>query len=164
MEIHERLAEMTHVVADARAMPMSASCIVNRGEVIALLDEVQRLLPEDLARAEALLADRDRVIDLGREEAERLTEKGRAEQSRLVSQSEIVREAEEEAVRVIEAAQREAEEIRAEVDEYVDGKLANFEVVLNKTMQTINRGRERLRGLREEDALADLDDDPLPRY
>lgn len=163
MEIHDKLAELTHVVADARAMPMSASCIVNRGEVIALLDEVQRLLPEDLARAEALLADRDRVIDLGREEAERLAEKGRVEQARLVSESEIAREAEEEAVRMIETAQREAEEIRAEVDEYVDGKLATFEVVLNKTMQTITRGRERLRGLREEDALADLDDGPLPR-
>lgn len=162
MEIHDKLAELSRVVEDARAMPMSASCIVNRGEVLTLLDDVQRLLPADLARAEALLAERDRVIDLGREEAERLAEKGRAEQARLVSESAVSRDARDEAERVVEEAQREADAIRAEVDEYVDGKLANFEVVLNKTMQTITRGRARLRGLREEDALADLDTDPVP--
>lgn len=161
MEIHDKLAELSRVVEDARAMPMSASCILNRGEVLTLLDEVRRLLPEELGRAQALLADRDRVIDLGRQEAERLAEKGRAEQSRLVAESEIAREAEEEAVRIIEAAQRDAAAIRAEVDEYVDGKLANFEVVLNKTMHTISRGRERLQGMREEDVLGDLDDRSL---
>lgn len=162
MEIHDKLAELSRVVEDARAMPMSASCIVNRGEVLTLLDDVQRLLPADLARAEALLAERDRVIDLGREEAERLAEKGRAEQARLVSESAVSRDAREEAERVVEEAQREADAIKAEVDEYVDGKLANFEVVLNKTMQTITRGRARLRGLREEDALGDVDTDPAP--
>ena len=157
MQVHEKLAELGALVEDARAMPMSASCILNRGEVLALLDEVQRALPEDIARAERLLADRDTVIDLGRQEAERLTEKGRQEQQRLVAGTEVAREADEEAERIIKAAQTDADAIRAEVDDYVDAKLANFEVVLNKTMQTVIRGRDRLRGARDEDAL-----DPEP--
>ena len=85
MLVHDKLAELGALVEDARAMPMSASCILNRGEVLALLDEIQRALPDDLDRAERLLADRDTVIDLGRQEAERLVEKGRQEQQRLVA-------------------------------------------------------------------------------
>ena len=96
MQVHDKLAELGAMVEDARAMPMSASCILNRGEVLALLDEIQRALPEDLARAEKLLADRDTVIDIGRQEAERLVERGRQEQQRLVSETEVAKEADEE--------------------------------------------------------------------
>jgi cell division septum initiation protein DivIVA len=151
--VHEKLAELGALVEDARAMPMSASCILNRGEVLALLDEIQQALPDDLARAERLLADRETVIDIGRQEAERLVEKGRQEQQRLVAATEVAKEADEEAERIIKAAQTDADAIRAEVDDYVDAKLANFEVVLNKTMQAVIRGRDRLRGERDTDGL-----------
>ena len=50
---------------------------------------------------------------------------------------------------------REAYAIRQEVDDYVDQKLANFEVVLNKTLSAVHRGREKLRGRQELDELGD---------
>ena len=50
----------------------------------------------------------------------------------IVSQSEIVRIAELQADQIRTNATDEAASMRAEVDDYVD-KLANFEVVLNKT-------------------------------
>ena len=158
MLVHDKLAELGALVEDARAMPMSASCILNRGELLALLDEIQRALPEDLDRAGRLLADRDTVIDLGRQEAERLVEKGKQERRRLVSATEVKQEADEEAERIIKAAQGDADSIREEVDDYVDAKLANFEVVLNKTMQAVIRGRDRLRGARDVD---ELDQEPF---
>jgi len=153
VRVHDKLAELGALVEDARAMPMSASCILNRGEVLALLDEIQRALPEDLARAEQLLADRETVIDVGRQEAARLVEQGRQERQRLVSETEVSQEADEEAERIIRTAQTDAVSMREEVDDYVDSKLANFEVVLNKTMQAVIRGRDRLRGARVEDEL-----------
>ena len=162
MEIHDKLDELSRVVEDARAMPMSASCIVNRSEVVALVADIRRLLPADLSRAQAVLSDRHEVIDLGRQEAHRLGESARAEQARLVSATAVSQEAAAEAERIVAAARQEADATRAEIDEYVDGKLANFEVVLLKTMQAVTRGRERMRGARDEHALADLDDGPVP--
>lgn len=100
-----------------------------------------------------LLADRETVIDVGRQEASRLVEQGRQERHRLVSETEVSQEADEEAERIIKTAQTDAGSIREEVDDYVDSKLANFEVVLNKTMQAVIRGRDRLRGARVEDEL-----------
>lgn len=162
MEIHDKLAELSRIVSEARAMPMSASCIVNRAEIIGLVADIERLLPADLSRAQAVLSDRHEVVDLGRQEAERLAAGARAEQARLVSETSIAQEAADEAARIVEAARRDAQETKAEIDEYVDGKLANFEVVLLKTMQAVTRGRERMRGMREEDVLAHLDDEAVP--
>ena len=38
--MHEKLAELRRVVEQARSMPMSASAVVNRGEVLELIDPV----------------------------------------------------------------------------------------------------------------------------
>jgi cell division septum initiation protein DivIVA len=146
VDVHEKLDELTAIVANARSMPMSASCVVNRAEVLALLEEVRGLLPEEFRHAQMLLADRESVVDEGRREAQRLI--GRAEEERLAltSETEVVREARREAERIRTTALDEAETMRREVDDYVDTKLANFEVVLDKTLAAVHRGREKLRG------------------
>jgi cell division septum initiation protein DivIVA len=164
VDVHEKLDELVAQVESARSMPMSASCIVNRGEMLALLDEVRALLPEELAHAEQLLRDREAVIDEGRAEADRILGDARDEQKTIVSQSEIVRIAELQADQIRTAATNEAASMRAEVDDYVDAKLANFEVVLNKTLNAVHRGREKLRGRSDVGGLGDIapDDTPLP--
>jgi cell division septum initiation protein DivIVA len=164
VDVHEKLDELVAQVESARSMPMSASCIVNRGEMLALLDEVRALLPEELAHAEQLLRDREAVIDEGRAEADRILGDARDEQKTIVSQSEIVRIAELQADQIRTAATDEAASMRAEVDDYVDAKLANFEVVLNKTLNAVHRGREKLRGRSDVGGLGDFapDDTPLP--
>ena len=50
--------------------------------------------------------------------------------------------------------------VRFVADIYIDGKLANFEIVLNKTLSVVERGRDKIRG----DALDDFSgrDEPLP--
>ena len=146
MDVHDKLDELTSVVENARSMPMSASCVINRGEVLGLLEELRELLPEEFRHAEMLLQDREAVVDEGRREAARLVETGQAEQARLVSGSAVLSAAEREAEQVRLAAAEEARGMRGEVDDYVDAKLANFEVVLDKTLAAVHRGRDKLRG------------------
>jgi cell division septum initiation protein DivIVA len=146
VDVHDKLDELTAVIENARSMPMSASCVVNRGEVLGLLEELRELLPEEFRHAEMLLHDREAVVDEGRREAARLVEEARAEQARLVSQTEVVAAAERAAQEVRDAAAEEARGMRGEVDDYVDAKLANFEVALEKTLAAVHRGREKLRG------------------
>ncbi len=59
-------------------MPMSASCILNRSEVLALVDDIRELLPEEFRHAEMLLQDREAVIEEGRREVDRLLNEARA--------------------------------------------------------------------------------------
>ena len=57
MDVHDKLDELSTLVEGARAMPMSASCVVNRAQVLDLLDEARSMLPQSLATADDVLAE-----------------------------------------------------------------------------------------------------------
>ncbi|MFE5832631.1 MULTISPECIES: cell division initiation protein [unclassified Streptomyces] len=146
MDVQKKLDEIVATVQGARSMPMSASCVVNRAELLALLEEVREALPGSLAQARELIGGREQMVEQARQEAGRIIEAAHAERGSIVSDSQVARESQEEADRILSEARREAEEVRAEADDYVDSKLANFEVVLNKTIGSVDRGREKLLG------------------
>jgi vacuolar-type H+-ATPase subunit H len=146
VDVQEKLDEIVETIGSARSMPMSASCVVNRAGLLAMLDEVRAALPGSLAQAQELLGGRDRMVDEARREAEQIIESAHAQRGSLISDTEVARQSQEEADRILAEARREAEEIRAEADDYVDSKLANFEVVLTKTLGSVDRGREKLLG------------------
>ncbi|MFF3917158.1 ATP synthase F0 subunit B [Streptomyces sp. NPDC001852] len=146
MDVQKKLDEIVSTVSGARSMPMSASCVVNRAELLAMLEEVRQALPGSLAQAQELIGDREQMVEQARMEAERIIESAHAERGSLISDTEIARRSQAEADRILAEARKEAEEIRAEADDYVDSKLANFEVVLTKTLGSVGRGREKLLG------------------
>ncbi|MFE5073463.1 cell division initiation protein [Streptomyces halstedii] len=146
MDVQKKLDEIVETVGNARSMPMSASCVVNRAELLALLEEVRDALPNSLAHAQEVLGGREQVVEEARQEAGRIIESARAERESLIAGTEVARRSQAEADRILSEARREAEEVRGEADEYVDSKLANFEVVLTKTIGSVDRGREKLLG------------------
>ncbi|WP_405794332.1 cell division initiation protein [Streptomyces sp. NBC_01506] len=164
MDVQKKLDEIVDAVGNARSMPMSASCVVNRGELLSLLEEVRDALPGSLAQAQELLGGHEQLSEQARQEAERIVAAAHTERSTLISDTVIARTAQEEADRILADARRDADEIRAEADDYVDAKLANFEVVLNKTIGSVDRGREKLLGRGpglDEEGYADED---APEY
>ncbi|MFD9487073.1 DivIVA domain-containing protein [Streptomyces sp. NPDC059991] len=146
MDVQKKLDEIVGVVSGARSMPMSASCVVNRAELLALLEEVRQALPGSLAQAQELIGGREQMVEQARQEAERIIESAHAQRGTLISDTAVARQSQDEADRILADAKREADEIRAEADDYVDSKLANFEVVLTKTIGSVDRGREKLLG------------------
>ncbi|MFJ2026272.1 cell division initiation protein [Streptomyces sp. NPDC087897] len=146
MDVQKKLDEIVEAVGTARSMPMSASCVVNRAELLAMLEEVRQALPGSLARAQELLGGQEQFAEQARQEAERIIESAHAQRATLISETEVARQSQAEADRILSEARREAEEVRAEADDYVDSKLANFEVVLTKTIGSVDRGREKLLG------------------
>ncbi|WP_255955471.1 ATP synthase F0 subunit B [Streptomyces odontomachi] len=146
MDVQKKLDDIVSAVEGARSMPMSASCVVNRADLLALLEQVREALPGSLAQAQELLGGSEQVVEQARQEAERIIETAHAERGSMISEMEIVHRSQAEADKILAEARQEAEEIKAEADDYVDSKLANFEVVLTKTLGSVGRGREKLLG------------------
>ena len=63
------------------------------------------------------------------------------------------------AQRILDDARDIAAQEREEVEAYIDGRLATLEVILNKTMDAVARGRERLEGANDKDVLSQLAED-----
>jgi len=159
----DRIDDLIALIEAARNVPMSRNCMVDRQEVIGLLDQLRAELPGELRRAAALLEERDKILDAGRREADRIISEGEAEHARLVSVNEITVSAEHEGARIIGEARAEAQRLRDEVDEYVDTALANFEQFLTRALASIERGRDKMHALREIGSFVpEQDERPLP--
>ncbi|MFF2661833.1 cell division initiation protein [Kitasatospora sp. NPDC058032] len=146
MDVQNKVDEIVAAVENARSMPMSASCVVNRAELITLLQDLRAALPAELAQAQSVMADHESVVADAQAEADRIIQGAHSERGSLISDTEVVRRAQAEADRILAEARAEIETKRAEADDYVDSKLANFEVVLTKTLGAVGRGRTKLRG------------------
>jgi cell division septum initiation protein DivIVA len=163
VSITDKLDELVAMLENARAMPMSASCIVNRAEMIEAIEGLRAALPDELTKARGVLRDRSAVVDEGRAEAQAIIDEAEAMRAKLVSRTEVVKEATREAERIVTAAQAESERMRREVDDYVDAKLANFEIVLHRTLTAVEHGRNKINGRHELEDLADSEEvEPLP--
>jgi vacuolar-type H+-ATPase subunit H len=138
------LQQLQDILEGARKLPMSASVSINREEFGAILADAVYALPEEVREARWLLKEREQVLERAQSEAQRLLEAARVRAERMVEKSEVVREARRTAEEILEDAEREAGAMRHEVEDYVDRKLAAFEVVLDRTMTAVQKGRERL--------------------
>src|SRR3954468_16863602 len=157
--VQAKLDEITAALEGARAMPMSASCVVNRAEMLALVAELRALLPTEIDAAQTVLQDKDDVLAEGRREAARIIAQAREERLRMLSEEEVYVQAQTEADRLVWEATTKATEMRAEVDDYVDRKLANFEIMLTKTLESVERGRAKLAGRNELAEIVDRRDE-----
>ena len=155
IDVAARLSHLERLIDEAKAVPLSASVMVNRAEVADTLAAIRQALPEEITQARWVVRERDDILERSQGEAQRLIEDAEAERDRLVSEQEVVRTAEREADRLIEEAQEQARQMRLEAEDYVDAKLANFEVVLHKTLGAVEKGRAKLRGRLDADQLAE---------
>ena len=142
--IDQLLLELRDIVEHARTMPMSASVLVNREEVLDLVDEILAAFPEELRQARWLLKERDDFLVQAHREADEILASARIQVERMVERTEIVREARRVAQRTVDDADAQARRMRLECEDYVDHKLGEFEVVLDRTLQAVHQGRQRL--------------------
>ena len=138
------------VVATAKPMPLSASVLISREEVLDLLEGVLAQLPEELRQARWLLRERAEFMAEQQREADALIEEVKAQAERMVSRTELVRQSKLTSDRIIAEADETARRLRHEADDYCDQKLAGMEIVLNRVLKTVVAGRERLQPVLDE--------------
>jgi cell division septum initiation protein DivIVA len=151
MDVQDRLNQLEATVRGAKTMPMSASCLVNRAEMLGILARFRAELPVNLDHADALLSEREAVLAAAREEAEGILEVARGEREQLIEQTDVLVAARGRAARVTAEARAESTRLLADADDYVDEKLAEFEVLLGQLASQVNNGRLRLTFRREAD-------------
>ena len=148
-DLETLLRELREVVDTARTMPMSASVLVKREEALEIVDEALATLPDELRHARWLLKEREEYLAQGRRDAEDIVEAARAQAERMVERTEVAREARRVAQQVVAHAEADSRRLRHEAEDYIDQKLAAFEVVLERTMASVQRGRDQLQAVVE---------------
>jgi hypothetical protein len=141
------LQQAVHTLSNARTMPLSASVLVDRKQLLDLVQGALDRLPDELRQARWLLRERDEFLATRQREADNLLEDVRAQAERMVQRTEIVRQANHVAQRILDDAREEARKLRHEAEDYCDQRLASFEIVLERTLKTVQAGRDKLQAV-----------------
>jgi len=159
-DVHSLLDTLREIVETARSMPLSNAAIVNRDEVLELLDEAAAALPEEIRGARWLLKEREEYLRRARHEADEILAAARSQATSMVQRTEVVRESHRLARGIMDRAEADARQIRNQAEDYVDAKLAGFEQTLERTLASVAKGRRRLQAI----VPADLESEPLEAH
>ena len=143
-DIESDLRDLIELVAGAKQMPLSNSALIPRDEVIGLLEQALRSLPGEIREARWALRDREELMAAEVQKAQQLMDQVRAEAARMVDKTEIVRQSRLTAQQIIAEAHTQARQMINQSEDFIDGKLGNFEIVLERLLRTTRSGRERL--------------------
>jgi hypothetical protein len=144
MDLASRIQQLEDMVREAKSMPLSSSALLNREELLELVASMREQLPEEVKQARWVVRDREELLAKARREAETLVERARLEQMRLVGQEAVVQASQEEAERIVSDAHDRAHQVRMEADDYVDAKLAQFEIALQRLQEMLTQSHEAL--------------------
>jgi cell division septum initiation protein DivIVA len=134
--VFEALDELVSIVEEARGVPMTSGCVVPRGDVLELLDEVRDAIPTEMDDAQDVLDQRDELIGKAEHEAEQGVSKARSEAERVLQEARgraerIVADARTEAERAVAAGRQEYEELvgraHAEAERMVEAGRGSYE-------------------------------------
>jgi vacuolar-type H+-ATPase subunit H len=167
VDITARIQQLEDMIREAKSMPLSASALLNREELLEVVTEMKDSLPEEIKQARWVVKDREELLSKARRDAEGIVEKARADQARMVAKEEVVQESRNEAERILAEAREQARQIHLEAEDYVDAKLAQFDAAMTRIAEAlvgaeeavtkvkgqVEMGREKLRGSHPAKAL-----------
>ena len=139
------LRRVLDLVNSAPKMPLSSTVRLEKDEIVEMLEEAIGRLPEEMRQARWLLKERQEYLAKVQREGDEILNAARERAERIVQRTELVREAQRVANRTLEEANDEARKLKHEAEDYVDQKLASFEIVLERIMKTVVGGRQKLR-------------------
>jgi F0F1-type ATP synthase membrane subunit b/b' len=153
-----KLAALRQTILSARSMPMSASCVVNRNDILSAIDNVIDHLPDEIAEAQEVIDSSKARVAEGQEQADQILAQARESAAKMAEETEVMKTAEEMAAKIRSEAEEEAAALRRETDIFIDSRMASFESVLHKTLSQVSTARQRL--VQRSDLDRELDGQP----
>jgi cell division septum initiation protein DivIVA len=147
MDILQMIDRLEELLNESRPLPFTHNVIVDEDRMLDLIDQMRVSIPEEVKKAQQLLAQRDRLIAQAQEEANRTVNIARDKSSELVERDQVVQAAYTQAEQIKAQAHVEGDQIRREADEYVLETLRSLEMEMERA---INQVRNGIRTLQEE--------------
>lgn len=136
--------EAMGIIDAARPMPLSTSVMINRDEVMTLLESALAAVPDETRQARWLLRERDEVLAQARVDANMVIDEARSRVAQMVQRTEVVRSAERRARQLLDDAQIQSRRRRHEVDEYCERQLAQFAGAVDQIQIAVQAARRKL--------------------
>lgn len=140
MDIQHLVDRLEELIDEGRHVPMSKFTLIDEERALEIIDQMRISIPEEVEKANRVLAQRDRILAQANEEASRAVQVARERTEELLDRDSTVQLAQSKAANIVEAARQEADAITQDADQYVLDTLGSLEAQMNKLLNVIRNG------------------------
>jgi cell division septum initiation protein DivIVA len=140
MDILHLIDRLEELFNESKVFPLTRNVMVDEDKMLDIIDQMRIAIPEEVKKAQQLLAQRDRVLAQAQEESSRTVEIARQKADDLVHRDMIVQEAQRRAEQIVAQARLDAEATRRDADDYVVDALNHLQDELEKLSTQVRNG------------------------
>jgi F0F1-type ATP synthase membrane subunit b/b' len=137
LHLVDRLEELFNV---SRSIPFTHSVIVDEDRMLDIIDQMRVTIPDEIKKAQQLLAQRDRMLAQAQEEANRTLALAREKGEQIIDQDAVVQAAKERSDQILAQAEKDVESIKRDADVYALQTLADLEMELERVLGQVRNG------------------------
>ncbi len=127
VNIIELLEYLQDLVENSPKVPMSGKIMIDKREIIEVVDQIINYLPDQFKKAEWVMNERERILNEAKKEYDSVRKETMTMMRQNVENHDIVKEAKARAQEIIASAQRDAKAIRLGSRDYSDEILTQLE-------------------------------------
>ncbi|MDR3574795.1 MAG: hypothetical protein P4L50_13095 [Anaerolineaceae bacterium] len=147
MDILHLVDRLEELFNESRSIPFTHSVVVDEDRMLDIIDQMRVSIPEEIKKAQQLLAQRDRLLAQAQEEANRTISLAREKSEQIIERDSIVQSAQTRAEQIVAQSRIEAEATKREADVYVLDSLSRIEMELDRSLTQVRNG---IRALQNE--------------
>ena len=140
MDILQLIDRLEELFNDAKAVPFTHNVVVDEDRMLEIIDQMRIVIPDEVKKAQQILAQRDRFLAQAQEEADRTIALARDKAEQIAAKDNIVVEAQRRAEQILAQARADAEATRRDADDYVVDTLVQLQDSLEKVLNQVRNG------------------------
>lgn len=166
-DIYHLINRLERLLNESWRMPLSAYLVINEDDFLDVIDQLRTTIPREIKEGERVQRERERILAQAEEEGERVVTLAQEDAAKMVEDHEIIHLADQRAATIIQRAQREAEVLKADADEYarsvllsLESQLEGVDDLIATLLTTVHNGLETLLQAHEEGMVEEEGIDP----
>ncbi|QRN83506.1 hypothetical protein JR338_01775 [Chloroflexota bacterium] len=140
MDILHLVDRLEELFNESRPVWLTHSVIVDEDRMLDLIDQMRVAIPEEIKKAQQIIAQRDRIMAQAKEEANRTLALARDKAERSLDDNELILAANSQANQIVERAHQEAALTQHEADQYILDSLSKLETDLDRLLSQVRNG------------------------
>lgn len=140
MDILHLVDRLEELFNESRPIWLTHSVIVDEDRMLDLIDQMRVAIPEEIKKAQQIIAQRDRIMAQAKEEANRTIALAREKADKQLEDNEIIQSARLRGEEIIEQAHEEAAITQREADKYILDTLTNLEMHMDRLLSQVRNG------------------------
>lgn len=145
MDTLELIENLEDIIEKAVVIPITGKCLVDKEELLSIIQDVRLKLPDDLKQAKWVKDERQRILSEAQREASQTIKEAEDKIIAMINDHEITKKSYEKANEIEALSNKRAKELKAATNSYIEGKLAEVEKMMENALDEIRNNREIIR-------------------